>query len=70
MTVVSFLRATKYPPSLDFLLMTLGPAFLALAALDGRSLSPANALLAIGRVPFFYYVIHFWLIHLVASAMA
>ena len=70
MTVVSFFRATKYPPSLDFLLMTLGPAFLALAALDGRSLSPANPLLAIGRVPFFYYVIHFWLIHLVASAMA
>jgi uncharacterized membrane protein len=70
MTVVSFFRVTKYPPSLDFLLMTLGPAFLALAALDGRYLSPANPLLAIGRVPFFYYVIHFWLIHLVASAMA
>ena len=70
MTVVSFFRVTKYPPSLDFLLMTIGPAFLALAALDGRSLSPANALLAIGRVPFFYYVVHFWAIHLVASAMA
>jgi uncharacterized membrane protein len=70
MTVVSFFRVTKYPPSLDFLLMTLGPAFLALAAFDGRALSAANPLVAIGRVPFFYYVVHFWVIHLVASAMA
>ena len=70
MTVVSFLRVTKYPPSLDFLLMTLGPAFLALAALDGRALSSTNPLVAIGRVPLFYYVLHFWVIHAVASAMA
>ena len=69
-TVLSFLRVTKYPPSLQFLLMTLGPSLLALAALDGRSLSPRHILVAIGRVPLFYYVVHFWLIHVLASTMA
>ena len=69
-TVLSFFRATKYPPSLEFLLMTLGPSLLALAALDGRALSPRHLLVAIGRAPLFYYVVHFWLIHVLAAAMA
>jgi uncharacterized membrane protein len=69
-TVLSFLRVTKYPPSLEFLLMTLGPSLLALAALDGCALSARHILVAIGRVPLFYYVVHFWLIHMLASAMA
>lgn len=69
-TVLSFLRVTKYPPSLEFLLITLGPSLLVLAALDGRALSPRHILIAIGRVPLFYYVVHFWLIHILASAMA
>jgi uncharacterized membrane protein len=69
-TMLSFLRTTKYPPSLDFVLMTLGPALLALAALDGKPLSSRHPLIAIGRVPLFYYVVHFWLIHVIASGLA
>lgn len=65
-TALSFLNTTKYPPSLLFLLMTLGPAMLLLRAVDGgtpRVLKPA---LAIGKVPLFYYMLHFFLIHLLA----
>ncbi len=69
-TVISFFRATKYPPSLDFLLMTLGPALLTLRYLDRRAVAPDNPLVVIGRVPFFFYVLHFWLLHIVAAALA
>jgi len=69
-TALSFLRTTKYPPSLEFLLMTLGPALLVLAYFDSRQPGPSHPLIIIGRVPFFYYVVHFWLIHVVASTMA
>jgi uncharacterized membrane protein len=66
LTVLSFLNTTKYPPSLLFLLMTLGPAMVLLWAVDRgtpRLLRPA---LVIGKVPMFYYVLHFALIHLLA----
>ena len=69
-TILSFLRTTKYPPSLLFLLMTLGPALMALGWLDRRGLRPDHPLVIIGRVPLFYYVVHFWLIHVLASAAA
>ena len=62
-TALSFLNTSKYPPSLLFLLMTLGPAMLMLRAFDGgtpRILRPA---LVFGRVPLFYYMLHFALIH-------
>ena len=65
-TVLSFLNLTKYPPSLLFLLMTLGPAMVFLWAVDRgtpRILRPA---LVIGKVPLFYFVLHFFLIHLLA----
>ncbi len=65
-TVLSFLNCTKYPASLDFVLMTLGPAILLLAYFDGRSLKPSNAIVVFGRVPMFYFVLHFYLIHTLA----
>jgi uncharacterized membrane protein len=67
-TVLSFLNTTKYPPSLLFLLMTLGPAMVFLWAVDRevpRILRPA---VVIGKVPLFYYLLHFALIHVLAVA--
>jgi uncharacterized membrane protein len=69
-TALSFLNTTKYPPSLAFILMTLGPVLLALAWLERRRPGLDHPLTVIGRVPLFFYVVHFWLIHVVASAMA
>jgi uncharacterized membrane protein len=63
MTALSFLRVNKYPPSLDFLLMTLGPALLLLAWLDRLNFSAANPLIVFGRVPLFYFVTHLYILH-------
>jgi uncharacterized membrane protein len=69
-TVLSFLNASKYPPSLAFLLMTLGPALLALAYFDRRPPKPSNPLVVLGRVPLFYFVIHFYAAHAAAAIFA
>jgi uncharacterized membrane protein len=65
-TVLSFLNCTKYPGSLDFLLMTLGPALLVLAWSDRLTFKLANPLVVFGRVPMFYFILHFYLIHVLA----
>ena len=69
-TVLSFLNCTKYPASLDFLLMTLGPALIALAYLDRCSLERNNPLVVFGRVPLFYFILHFYVIHILAVLAA
>jgi uncharacterized membrane protein len=78
-TVILFFDVEKYPPSLQFLLMTLGPSLLLLAWLDkkldqkdGRqSISPAlSPLLTFGRVPMFFYILHLYLIHSLAVLVA
>jgi uncharacterized membrane protein len=68
-SVLSFLNVTKYPPSLDFLLMTLGPAMIAMAWLEKFHFRFTNPLIVFGRVPFFYYGAHLLLAHLIAMGM-
>ena len=65
-TVLSFLNTNKYPPSLLFLLMTLGPAMVFLWAVDSGTPLFLRPALIIGKVPMFYYLLHMPLIHLVA----
>ncbi len=69
-TILSFLRTTKYPPSLQFLLMTIGPASIALALLDRVPARAGSVLAVVGRVPFFFYVVHFWILHIVEGVLA
>jgi uncharacterized membrane protein len=62
-TMLSFLNCTKYPASLLYLMMTLGPALLVLAIFD-RPLGPlGRRIVVFGRVPFFFYLLHVPLIH-------
>jgi len=65
-TVMSFLNTNKYPPSLLFLMMTLGPAILLLRAFDARTPALLRPALIIGKVPLFFYIVHFYLIHVLA----
>lgn len=65
-TLVSFLNLNKYPPSLLFLLMTLGPALLLLRAVDDNTSGWLRPALVFGKVPLFFFVLHLTLIHLLA----
>jgi uncharacterized membrane protein len=65
-TVIDFLNTTKYPPSLLFLLMTLGPAAVLCALADRWTGVVKDALVTFGRVPFAFYVAHVLLIHVIA----
>jgi uncharacterized membrane protein len=66
MTVLSFFSANKYPPSLVYLLMTLGPAIFLLSFLDRVRVGADNFFRVLGRVPMFYYLLHFFSIHALA----
>ena len=74
-TVIAFLNVEKYPPSLDFLLVTLGPGLILLAlaekidfkSVGGKLLAP---FVTIGKVPMFYYLLHLYLIHALAILTA
>jgi uncharacterized membrane protein len=69
-TFLSFLRATKYPPSILYILMTLGPALVFLSLAEGRLNALTEKISVFGRVPMFYYLVHIFLIHLLAMAAA
>jgi uncharacterized membrane protein len=65
-TIMSFFNVTKYPPSLSFLLITLGLALLVLYATERLKNKFTDFFLVFGRVPFFFYVLHALTIHLFA----
>jgi uncharacterized membrane protein len=67
---LSFLNTTKYPASLLFLLMTLGPLIALLPLVEHARGTVANLLDVFGRVPLFYYVLHIPLIHVLAMAVS
>ena len=67
-TGLAFLNTNKYPPSLLFLLMTLGPALLFLWAAERRVPRLLRPALVIGRVPLFYYLLHVLVLHALAVA--
>lgn len=62
-TTIDFLNTSKYPPSLLFLLMTLGPAAIFCSFADQMRGPLKDTLVMFGRVPFAFYVTHFFLIH-------
>lgn len=68
-TILSFLNCTKYPPSLSYLLMTLGPALIALGLMERNDYPGERVLLVFGRAPLFYYILHLYLIHAGAIAL-
>jgi uncharacterized membrane protein len=68
-SAMAFLRVSKYPPSLDFALATLGPMLVLLAFLERWHGKAMAVLRTYGRVPFFYYLLHIYLIHGVATAL-
>ncbi|HEX3385118.1 MAG TPA: heparan-alpha-glucosaminide N-acetyltransferase domain-containing protein [Mucilaginibacter sp.] len=61
-SVLSFLNASKYPPSLLYLCMTIGPTLVALSFLENVKGKFASILIVYGNVPFFYYILHIYLI--------
>lgn len=69
-TALSFLNCSKYPASLDYILMTIGPALMLLAWYDRLKFSNRNPLIVFGRVPLFYFVLHFYAIHILLGIMS
>lgn len=62
-TIISFFNVTKYPPSLAYCCMTIGPALLLLVLLENAKARWTNFVVIYGRVPMFYYLVHFFIIH-------
>lgn len=66
-SVFAFVDTRKYPPSLLYLCMTIGPSLIVLSLLEGVRNRLSEGVSVYGRVPFFYYILHFYLIHAVSA---
>ncbi len=69
-TFLSYMNVTKYPPSLLYTLITLGPAILFLVAAENMNDRLSKALIHFGRVPMFFYLLHIYLLHALAMIAA
>jgi uncharacterized membrane protein len=65
----SFLNTSKYPPSLQYCCMTLGPAILLLVLFENIQFRWTKVVSVYGRVPFFYYLLHFYILHTLLAIM-
>jgi uncharacterized membrane protein len=68
-TLFSFINTQKYPPSLLYTCMTIGPALILLGALGDATNKFIRFVTVYGRVPLFYYILHFYLLHLISAIM-
>lgn len=69
-TFLSFININKYPPSLSFLLLTIGPALIFLSLTEKAAGRLVNIISVYGRVPMFYYLLHIYLLHFLAMIMS
>jgi uncharacterized membrane protein len=65
-SILSFLNTTKYPPSLLYILMTIGPSLIFISLTENMGNRVVSFFVTFGRVPFFFYVVHIYVIHLFA----
>jgi uncharacterized membrane protein len=68
-TIMSFINVTKYPPSLLFCLLTFGCMFLIMSILEGTKNQLTDILSVYGKVPLFYFMVHWYIIHIMMFAM-
>lgn len=68
-TLMSFLNCTKYPVSLLFTLMTLGPTLIILSVLEEIKTNTLKPFVVFGRVPLFYFILHFYFVHFLALVL-
>jgi uncharacterized membrane protein len=68
-TILSFFNVTKYPPSLLYVCMTVGPALIVLTWIEKWKARWMDIVVIYGRVPMFYYLLHFFVIHLLCTIM-
>lgn len=68
-TFLSFINVFKYPPSLMYLCVTIGTAFISLALLEKVKNKITDVLTIFGRTAFFYYILHFYIIHITATIL-
>jgi uncharacterized membrane protein len=69
-TVMAFLNCEKYPPSLLYLLMTLGPSITVIGLVEWLRPAFTKPVILYGRVPMFYYLLHIYVAHLAGVAVA
>ena len=68
-TFLSFIDVTKYPPSLLYMCITIGPALIGLAFLENANNWLSKIIIVFGRVPFLYYILHFYLLHIICMIL-